>query len=256
MSQLDSHSIQVNHPMTRTESYYGPDSAKRAGRIRALFDRIAPRYDLINDLQSFGLHRMWKRKLLDLASPQPSDVALDVCCGTGDITVALGRKAGQVYGVDFSEGMLELARQRTSDPTTRFIEGDALKLPFEDRSFDLVTIAYGLRNLVGFEDGIDELCRVLKPGGRLYVLDFGKPDQKMWRSFYFTYLEWVVPLFGKVFCGDSAAYRYILESLRHYPAQQGVCQAFQSRGLESVSLHSFLGGVMAINGAKKAKEPC
>ena len=107
---------------------------------------------------------------------------------------------------------------------------------------------------MGFEDGIDELCRDLKPGGRLYVLDFGKPEHKRWRSLYFTYLEWVVPLFGKVFCGDSAAYRYILESLRHYPAQQGVGQAFQSRGLESVSLHSFLGGVMAINGARKPKE--
>ena len=93
--------------MTRTESYYGSDSAKRAGRIRALFDRIAPRYDLINDLQSFGLHRIWKRKLLDLASPQASDVALDVCCGTGDIALALGRKAGRVYGVDFSAGKLE-----------------------------------------------------------------------------------------------------------------------------------------------------
>jgi ubiquinone/menaquinone biosynthesis methyltransferase len=236
-------------------SYYGENQADRASRIKALFNRIAPRYDLINDIQSFGLHRFWKKKLRSLAAPKEGDSALDVCCGTGDIALSLAQWGATVTGVDFSAGMLEEARSRScNESRIKFIEADALKLPFDDQSFDLVTIGYGLRNLTDFEPGLHELFRVLKPGGRLFVLDFGKPDNVIWRRAYFIYLEWIVPIFGKLFCGDAAAYSYILESLRNYPAQHGVAETMKSIGMERVKIHSILGGVMSINAAHRRSD--
>ena len=236
-----------------SEQYYvaGPE---RASRVRALFDRIAPRYDLINDLQSFGLHRLWKKNLLNLANIQPGMRALDICCGTGDLALAMAGAEAQVIGCDFSSRMLEVARERAAKLSTRqppkFIQADALALPLAEERFEIVTIGYGLRNLADLESGIAELLRVLKPGGQLLILDFGKPRNRVWRWIYFTYLRAVVPLFGLVFCGDAAAYSYILESLVHYPAQEGVTRLLSERGCE-VQLHEFLGGVMSINRAVK-----
>ena len=233
--------------------YYGESGSDRASRVRALFDRIAPRYDLVNDVQSFGLHRFWKRRLIRQAQLKKGEKALDVCCGTGDITLSIARQGLETIGVDFSPGMLEQARRRNSaSAQATFIEADALKLPFGNDHFDLLTIAYGLRNIEDFEAGLRELARVLKPGGRMLVLDFGKPDNRLWRRLYFGYLGWMVPLFGSVFCGDSAAYSYILESLKHYPAQQGVADQMKSMGFEAVKIDTILGGVMSINQGRKA----
>ncbi len=234
--------------MPSVNSYYGASRNERATRVKGLFNQIAPRYDLVNDVQSLGLHRYWKRKLLSLAHPIEGKSALDVCCGTGDIALALAKKGADVSGVDFSAGMLEKARQRNSALVkANFIEADAMNLPFSDQSFDLVTIAYGLRNLTDFESGLRELYRVLKPQGKLLILDFGKPENLLWRRLYFGYLAWMVPVFGKVFCSDAAAYSYILESLKHYPAQQGVARSMDSLGMTSTKIHSILGGVMSIN---------
>ena len=236
-----------------SEHYYvaGPE---RASRVRALFDRIAPRYDLVNDLQSFGLHRLWKKNLLQLANIQPVIQTLDVCCGTGDLALSMAAAGAQVIGCDFSSRMLEAAGERAKRLPLRrppkFIQADALVLPAADEIFDIVTIGYGLRNLADLEKGIAELLRVLKPGGQLLILDFGKPRNRAWRSVYFTYLRAVVPLFGLVFCGDAAAYSYIVESLLHYPAQEGVTRLLNERGCE-VQLHEFLCGVMSIHRAVK-----
>ena len=239
--------------MSSVNPYYGEDRSERASRVKALFNQIAPRYDLVNDVQSLGLHRFWKRKLLSLADPVQGVKALDVCCGTGDIALSLAQKGANVTGVDFSAGMLAKARQRTcAQAKASFIEADAMNLPFSDQSFDLVTIAYGLRNLTDFEAGLCELNRVLKPQGRLLILDFGKPDNHLWRRLYFGYLGWMVPIFGKVFCSDAAAYSYILESLKHYPAQRGVAESMQSLGMSGIEIHSILGGVMSINEGVKA----
>ncbi len=240
--------------MTSINSYYGTDSTDRSERVRSLFDRIASRYDLVNDLQSFGLHRFWKHRLIQLARLQPDAQALDVCCGTGDVALALAEEAASVHGVDFSAPMLDVARQRArTQPKVAFLESDALQLPFEANRFDVVTIAYGLRNITAFDAAITELIRVLRPGGRLLILDFGKPQWAVWRSCYFAYLRWVVPVFGKLFCNDPAAYSYILESLRHYPAQEGVDQALRTQGLTETRVHNFLGGVMSINEGVKPK---
>jgi demethylmenaquinone methyltransferase/2-methoxy-6-polyprenyl-1,4-benzoquinol methylase len=229
---------------------------KRAEKVNDLFATIAPRYDLINDLQSFGMHRLWKRKLIRLAHLQPGQKALDLCCGTGDVAFALAAQGAEVLGVDFSAPMLSVAKQRQERDGighVEFVRGDALKLPAADSSVDVLTISYGLRNLADFEGGLREMLRVLKPGGRILVLDFGIPDNKLWRAGYFQYLKWFVPLFGRLFCGDSDTHAYILKSLQHYPAQRGVEKLMHQLGCEQVRVINLLGGVMGINyGVKRS----
>ena len=234
-------------------SFYEPGS-RRAARVNDLFAGIASRYDLINDVQSFGLHRFWKWRLLQLANPQPGARTLDLCCGTGDIALALARRGADVTGLDFSEPMLEVARRKNPKSkiqNPKFLQGDAQQIPFSDASFDIVTVGYGLRNLASVETGLREMQRVAKPGGRLLVLDFGKPDNRWWRAIYFGYLRCFVPLLGRIFCGNPAAYAYILESLQHYPAQRGVAEKMRELGLKNVRIINFLGGMMSINTAER-----
>ena len=239
-------------------AFYRP-GRQRAAKVNELFDRIAARYDRINDVQSFGLHRYWKRRLVRLAGPRPGEPALDVCCGTGDIAFSLARQGMRVWGLDFSAPMLDGARARLQDLASssaehdsdaldlQFVRGDALHLPFSDRQFDVVTIGYGLRNLARIEDGLREMQRVIKPGGRLLILDFGKPSHSFWRALYYAYLRWMVPLFGRLFCGSADAYAYILESLEHYPAQPGIATRMQEQGLANVQVFNLLGGIMSIH---------
>jgi demethylmenaquinone methyltransferase/2-methoxy-6-polyprenyl-1,4-benzoquinol methylase len=234
------------------------EGEQRGEKVHDLFARVAPRYDLINDLQSFGLHRAWKRRLVRLANVQPGERALDVCCGTGDIAFALARAGANVSAVDFSEAMLEVARQRAvSHPQTpnrnpQFRQGDAEKIEFADNTFHVVTVGYGLRNLRSWESGLREMHRVARPGGRLLVLDFGKPDNALWRSLYLSYLRFFVPAFGKLFCGDASTHAYILESLKHYPAQRGVAEAMRALGCRDVRIVNLVGGAMSINYGVKA----
>src|SRR5678816_3538752 len=226
--------------------FYEPGT-ERASKVQDLFAKVAPRYDLINDLQSFGLHRWWKRQLVVWARPTAGERALDVCCGTGDIAFGLAANGAQATGLDLSEPMLRIARQRAETAAQRveFLQGDAQALPFPDASFDVVTVGYGLRNLASWKEGLREMHRVAKPGGRLLILDFGKPQNHLWREAYFAYLRGIVPLYGKMFCGDSQTHAYILESLNHYPAQTGVAAAMQEIGCSDVAVRNLLGGVMS-----------
>lgn len=247
-------------------TYFDPGE-QRAAKVHELFSRIAPRYDLINDLQSLGLHRHWKQRVVQEARPQPGQRALDLCCGTGDLALGLARRGVVVIGLDFSERMLAMAAQRASgirgkepeqvqmaSPVARFVSGDAQRIPFADNTFDIVTVGYGLRNLASWETGLREMQRVAKPGGRLVVLDFGKPDNALWRSLYFGYLKLFVPCLGRIFCGNASAYAYILESLQHYPAQHGVGARMRELGLLEVRVVSLLGGVMSINYGEKRSD--
>jgi len=239
---------------------------QRAARVQDLFSRIASRYDLINDLQSLGLHRLWKRRVLQMACLRPGQRGLDLCCGTGDLTLGLTRRGVRVTGLDFSERMLERAAERASAirsrrpgpqeaaQNPRLVRGDAQRIPFADNCFDFVTVAYGLRNLVSWETGLREMLRVAKPGGRLVVLDFGKPDNPAWRSLYFGYLKVCVPCLGRIFCGSASAYAYILESLKHYPAQREVGARMRELGCVAVRVVSLLGGVMSINYGEKPRQ--
>lgn len=230
------------------------EGEQRAEKVNDLFARVAPRYDLINDLQSFWMHRAWKRKLLRMAAVCHGERALDVCCGTGDIAFALARAGAEVEGVDFSEAMLSVAcdRMSTAPNPPKLRQGDAMHLNFEDNRFDVVTVGYGLRNLSSWEQGLREMHRVAKPGGRLLVLDFGKPDNAAWRACYFAYLRCFVPVFGRLFCGNSDTHAYILESLKHYPAQNGVAETMQRLGCRDVRIVNLMGGAMSINYGVKA----
>ena len=228
------------------------EGEQRGAGVNDLFARVAPRYDLINDLQSFGLHRLWKRRVLRLAQVRPGERALDVCCGTGDLAFALARAGAAVEALDFSEAMLAVARQRGEAVTgaaarPQFQQGDAMHLPFPSNSFDVVTVGYGLRNLRDWRAGLHEMYRVARPGARLLVLDFGKPDNALLRSLYFAYLRLVVPVFGKLFCGDAATHAYILESLQRYPAQRGVDEALRELGCRDARIVNLMGGAMSIN---------
>lgn len=243
--------------MLVSNTFYAPGE-ERAARVNDLFARIAARYDLLNDLQSFGLHRNWKRRVANLASVRPGDQALDLCCGTGDLAFALARRGAETTGLDFSAEMLSVAARRGGRPMAgpamgqpRFIQGDAQALPFPDGSFDVVTVGYGLRNLTSWERGIEEMHRVARPGARLIVLDFGKPANRLWRGIYFTHLRMSVPLIGLLFCGNASAYAYILESLKHYPAQAGVAAKMRELKLVNLRVINLLGGAMAINYGEK-----
>lgn len=236
-------------------TYYQPGE-QRAAKVNELFTRIAARYDLMNDLQSFGLHRYWKKRVVGEAGPRAGERALDVCCGTGDITLQLARKGVEVVGLDFSERMLEIARARqlrtgNALPRIEFLSGDAQNIPFADNSFDIITIGYGLRNLTSWERGLFEMHRVAKPGGRIVALEFGKPENPVWRTIYESYLRLFSPALGLVFCGNAAAYSYILESLRNYPAQRAVAGKMREIGLQNVRVVDLLGGAMSINCGQK-----
>lgn len=230
---------------------------QRAAQVNRLFAAIARRYDLINDVQSFGLHRFWKRRVINLGSLRPGLRALDVCCGTGDLALAMADRGAEVTGLDFSEPMLAIAERRRQKCRQRrlaklnFIPGDAQQIPCPDNSFDVVTIGYGLRNLSSWETGLAEMCRVARPGGRLIVLDFGKPENAAWRAVYFTHLRCCVPLIGWLFCGNAQAYGYILESLKHFPAQQAVAARMRELKLTNMRVINLLGGAMAINYGEK-----
>jgi len=230
----------------------GPE---RAAKVCDLFATVAPRYDLINDLQSLGLHRLWKRKLIRLAEVRPGQQALDLCCGTGDLARALARRGLRVVGLDFNSPMLAVAQRRLSSNaflSAWLVRGDALQMPFPANCFDCVTVGYGLRNLSDLEQGLLEVQRVLRPGGRLMALDFGKPDNRLWRALGFAYLRWLVPLFGKLLCGDPATHAYIFESLQHYPGQHGLASQMRRLSYTRVRTFDLLGGLMSINYGEKA----
>jgi demethylmenaquinone methyltransferase/2-methoxy-6-polyprenyl-1,4-benzoquinol methylase len=247
---------------------------RRATRVGDLFGAIAHRYDLINDLQSLGLHRRWKRRVVDLALVRPGDRVLDLCCGTGDLAFLLAQRGARVVGLDFSGPMLGVAAGRSrrwrdarsavgspsglgpggdaDDAGLAFLRGDAMRIPLPDGCCDAVAIGYGLRNLADFRVGLEEMWRVTKPGGRVLVLDFGKPPNRIWRALYFSYLQLCVPVCGSVFCGNAAAYAYILESLKHYPAQDGVAAGMRELGAKHTRVVNLLGGAMSINYGEKA----
>ena len=240
-----------------TNKFYVPGE-HRADAVKDLFNTIAGRYDLINDLQSFGLHRYWKRRLLQLAAGRPGEKALDLCCGTGDVTFALARQGLAATGLDFSQEMLAVAappagQSKATEPpgSITFLRGDAQEIPFPDASFDVVTISYGLRNLADMSRGLSEMLRVTRSGGRVLVLDFGKPDNAAWRAIYFGYLRRFVPVLGRIFCGDSDTHAYILESLMNYAAQQGVAAKMRDLGHTDVRIVNLMGGIMSINYGRK-----
>jgi demethylmenaquinone methyltransferase / 2-methoxy-6-polyprenyl-1,4-benzoquinol methylase len=221
-----------------------PDGKRRY--VRALFATIADRYDLITVLLSYGQDRRWKRRLVRLASPGPGTRALDLATGTGDIAFACAMRGARVVGLDITRRMIELARQK-GDRRAEFLVGDMLALPFPSASFDLVTTGYGLRNVPDLTLAIDEIRRVLRPGGRVLSLDFNRPANRFVRAAYLAYLTAVGGTLGWVLHRDADTYRYIPASIRQYPGAAAVASLMQSHGFSRTQYHRVLGGLMAIH---------
>jgi ubiquinone/menaquinone biosynthesis methyltransferase len=213
--------------------------------VRALFATIADRYDFITVALSYGQDHRWKRRLLRMASPGPATRALDLATGTGDIAFACAARGARVVGLDVTQRMIELAKAKSD--AARFLVGDMLALPFPDASFDLVTTGYGLRNVPDLTRAIDEIRRVLKPGGQLLSLDFNRPANPIVRAAYLAYLTAVGGALGWALHRDPDTYRYIPASIRQYPGAPAVAEMMRSRGFARAKYHRVLGGLMAIH---------
>ncbi|MFN2629826.1 MAG: class I SAM-dependent methyltransferase [Gaiellaceae bacterium] len=210
--------------------------------VRRMFDRIAPVYDAMNHAMTAGLDRRWRR-LTAGAAVRPGDRVLDACCGTGDLAIAALPLAREVVGVDFSERMLERARRKA--PSIRWLQGDVLALPFDDASFDAVTVGFGIRNVEDLERGLAELGRVLRPGGRLAVLEITRP-RGLLSPFFRLWFDALIPLAGKLLPGGSA-YTYLPASVRRFPGPEELAGAMRAAGLVGVSFTLLAGGIVALH---------
>jgi demethylmenaquinone methyltransferase/2-methoxy-6-polyprenyl-1,4-benzoquinol methylase len=227
------------------------DESEKAGRVRGVFDSVASRYDLMNDLMSAGLHRVWKAYTVAVAAVREGDKVLDIAGGTGDLARAFAKKvgtAGTVVHTDINEAMLQRGRDRLLDeglalPTSIC---DAEALPFPTGSFDLVSVAFGLRNMTHKDLALAEMCRVLRPGGRLLVLEFSKVAAPLEKA-YDWYSFKVLPQIGKLVAGDAESYRYLAESIRMHPGQQELKAMMKGAGFGHVDVHNLTAGVAALH---------
>jgi demethylmenaquinone methyltransferase/2-methoxy-6-polyprenyl-1,4-benzoquinol methylase len=210
--------------------------------VRAMFDRITPVYDAMNRVMTAGLDRRWRRLTAE-AVVQPADHVLDACCGTGDLALAAEREGGRVTGLDFSERMLERARAKSR--TVDWVQGDVTGMPFEDGSFDAATVGFGIRNVADLEDALRELARVLRPGGRLGILEITQP-RGLLRPFFRVWFDRVVPLLGRVLPG-GAAYTYLPASVRRFPGPADLAAALDRAGFEAITWRLLAGGIVAIH---------
>jgi demethylmenaquinone methyltransferase/2-methoxy-6-polyprenyl-1,4-benzoquinol methylase len=218
-----------------------------ASEVQAIFNRLAPKYDRLNQSLSLGLHRVWKLMAVKWCQPQPGDLGLDVCCGTGDLTQLLAQqvgKTGRVMGLDFSAELLAIARQRPL-PNLEWIEGDALNLPFGDRTFDCATIGYGLRNVTNIPQCLQELYRVLKPGAKVAILDFHHPNQPLMRNFQQWYLNQIVVPTAKSF-DLTEEYAYISPSLERFPIGTEQVKLGYQAGFSHAVHYPIAGGLMGV----------
>ena len=240
-----------------------PDGKRRF--VRAIFATIADRYDFITVVLSYGQDARWKRRLIDLAAPRPGARALDLATGTGDLAFALAARGARVAGLDITFRMIELAvakgargvppsgsPERLALPSPQFLVGDMQALPFPSGSFDLVTTGYGLRNVPVLSAAIDEIARVLAPGGELLSLDFNRPANVFVRTAYVWYLSSVGAALGWLLHRDPDTYRYIPASIRQYPGAEAVARMFEARGFTGVRCYPVLGGLMTIHHATRA----
>lgn len=217
-----------------------------------MFDRVAGRYDLLNSLMSAGLHHQWRRRAAERAEIGPGDSVLDVCCGTGDFSLELARRVspgGGVVGCDFSEPMLDLAREKAAErgvSSARFEWADALQLPYDAARFDAVTVGFGLRNFADREKGLREMTRVLRPGGRLVVLEFTEPHRAPFSTFYSLWFDRIAPLLGRL-SDNPEAYEYLTESVHSFPDPGALAAMMDAAGLERIRWLLMAGGILAIH---------
>lgn len=244
--------------MTENEStHFGFETInarEKAQRVRAVFDSVATRYDLMNDLMSFGIHRLWKRFAVELAGIRRGQKILDLASGTGDLAArfaGLVGPGGLVVMTDINAAMLNQGRIRMADAglvgNVLYTQVNAERIPFPDHSFDCITIAFGLRNVTDKQQALNEMARVLRPGGRVLVLEFSHPQGKPLQSAYNLYSFKLLPKIGKVVANDEASYRYLAESIRMHPDQETLKEMMEQAGLERCDYHNLTGGIVAVH---------
>lgn len=227
--------------------------------VRGVFDSVASRYDLMNDLMSAGIHRLWKRFTIELSAVRPGQTVLDIAGGTGDLAAKFSRlvgSEGRVILSDINDNMLRVGRDRMIDAgavgNLHTMQCDAQYLPFPDDSIDCITIAFGLRNLTDKDRALREMERILKPGGRLLVLEFSKPTHPILEKAYDTYSFRVLPVMGRLVANDADSYRYLAESIRRHPDQETLLGMMEDAGLVNCEYHNMTGGIVAVHKGIKA----
>jgi demethylmenaquinone methyltransferase/2-methoxy-6-polyprenyl-1,4-benzoquinol methylase len=249
----DPQKASAQEPVTHFGYQNVPESQK-AGKVAEVFHSVAAKYDLMNDLMSAGVHRLWKRFTIELSGVRSGNRVLDIAGGTGDLTKQFSKLVGangEVVLADINASMLKVGRDRLLDlgvaGNVKFVQADAEKLPFPDNHFDVVTIAFGLRNVTHKEDALRSMLRVLKPGGRLLVLEFSKPGNPLLSKAYDTYSFSLLPMMGKLITNDADSYRYLAESIRMHPDQETLKGMMADAGFERVSYHNMTGGIVALH---------
>lgn len=228
--------------------HVSPDERER--KIRAVFQAVAGRYDLMNDIMSMGIHRLWKRAMAQAAAPKPGEMIVDLAGGTGDVARLMAAPDRMVVVCDPSAEMMAVGRDRCPD-SVRFTEGTAEAMPFPDNSVDMVTMAFGLRNVTSLPAALAEIRRVLKPGGRFLCLEFSRPVALI-RPFYDAWSFWVIPRLGAAVAGEPAAYEYLVESIRRFPDQAALAAAFRDAGFDAVGWRNVSFGIAALHFGVKA----
>ena len=234
--------------------YETVDAKEKAGRVAGVFHSVADNYDLMNDLMSAGIHRLWKHMTIEMSGVRKGHKVLDIAGGTGDLAAKFSKivgSEGSVVLADINESMLKVGRDRLIDrgitENVTFSQADAQYLPFPDDTFDVITIAFGLRNVTDKDMALRSMLRVLKPGGKLLILEFSKPTSSLLSKIYDTYSFNVLPRLGKVFANDSDSYKYLAESIRMHPDQSTLLHMLDSAGFENTDFHNMTGGVVALH---------
>ena len=230
------------------------DREAKAGMVRGVFDSVASRYDLMNDLMSGGVHRLWKRYTIELSAARPGQTILDIAGGTGDLAARFSRlvgREGQVILADINAAMLEVGRDRLIDKgatgNIEAVQADAQALPFKDNSVDCITIAFGLRNVTDKALALRSMLRVLRPGGRLLVLEFSKPTSALLGKVYDQYSFQILPAMGRLIAQDADSYRYLAESIRKHPDQETLLGMMEDAGFGECRYHNMTGGIVALH---------
>lgn len=236
-------------PQDDTGEFFQPGG--KAEFVQKLFDRIAPRYDFLNTLTSFGMHKRWRARTVQLSGLKSGDTALDIACGTGDFLPGLRRQVGdtgEVIGLDFSPVMLDLAQDKINKRgvQARLVQGDAENLPFESESINTITIGFALRNFADVERCFQEACRVLVPGGRVLALEIARPEWWPYRPLFLFFFEKILPLLAGLFRGERKAYRWLPASLAAFYSREGVACLMKRAGFPNVSIHNLAGGAVCI----------
>ncbi|REK77255.1 demethylmenaquinone methyltransferase [Paenibacillus paeoniae] len=236
------------------------DNTNSKNHVHGLFETIAPKYDLMNDIISFRRHKAWRKYTMERMNVQHGQSALDICCGTCDWTIDLAKASGtgRIVGLDFSQNMLDVGEKKVKklglNDQIELVQGNAMSLPFEDNSFDYVTVGFGLRNVPDYLQVLKEMKRVVKPGGQVVCLELSKPTWQPFKSIYYFYFERIMPWFGKLVAGRFKEYQWLPDSLKLFPDSKQLTELYRQADMKEVDVRLFFGGIAALHRGMKGRD--